>query len=273
MFNLLVGFGPNIAIGSRVFESTDADVQKYVRPGGTLDLGRLARLPALVMPEVGSDEPQIARVGRVTDLAWVGSDLRFTFTPNPSVPPIPLDRIEAAAARLELSRWELTRTHWAVKAVDLYGVLADIEGTADVPRVLKIPTHTPRDPELVALMMPFDAASDPVHEALAEAATRAGFKCVRADDIWENPHIMDDVLSLIWRAQVVISDLSGRNANVFYETGIAHTLGRHVLQITQTMHDVPFDLRAIRTLTYLNNREGRGKLTDDVAAKLDTLHA
>lgn len=31
---------------------------------------------------------------------------------------------------------------------------------------------------------------------------------------------------------MVIADLTGKNPNVFYETGIAHTLGLEVIQIT-----------------------------------------
>jgi hypothetical protein len=83
--------------------------------------------------------------------------------------------------------------------------------------------------------------------------------------------IIDDILSLIWRARVVIADLSGKNPNVFYEAGIAHTLGRDVILAAQSMDDVPFDLRPLRTVTYLDNGEGRGRLRTQVAGRLQTL--
>lgn len=41
-----------------------------------------------------------------------------------------------------------------------------------------------------------------------------------------------------------------------YETGIAHTLGKHVLPITQSLDDVPLDMRHHRTIKYLPNAEG-----------------
>ena len=47
---------------------------------------------------------------------------------------------------------------------------------------------------------------------------------------------------------------------MFYEAGIAHTLGKHVIPIAQTLKDIPFDLRHHRTLTYLNNQEGRAAM-------------
>lgn len=48
----------------------------------------------------------------------------------------------------------------------------------------------------------------------------------------------------------MIADLTGKNANVFYEVGVAHALGKEVILITQTMEDVPFDLKALRCIVY-----------------------
>jgi hypothetical protein len=38
--------------------------------------------------------------------------------------------------------------------------------------------------------------------------------------------------------------------NVFYELGVAHAIGKDVILITQTMDDVPFDLKALRCIVY-----------------------
>ena len=57
---------------------------------------------------------------------------------------------------------------------------------------------------------------------------------------------MHDILELISTSKVIICDLSGKNPNVFYEAGIAHTLGKEVILITQHESDVPFDLRPLR---------------------------
>ena len=68
-----------------------------------------------------------------------------------------------------------------------------------------------------SVMMPFDPRFRPVHELCEEL----GRRCIRADDIWENDVVMQDVVSLIDRSRVVIADCTGRNPNVFYEIGIA----------------------------------------------------
>lgn len=226
------------------------------------------------MPEIGFDAPQVARVGRIEGLIRSGANYRFQFMPDPSVPEISTSRIKSAAVPLGIADFEFERTHWAVKDVDLYRTLWRIaSGPGPSPRVFQFQTGTPREHDLVAVMMPFDVGFAPVYQALQEASAEAGFRCQRADDIWVHDHIMDDVRSLIWRARAVVSDLTGKNANVFYETGIAHTIGRDVILISQSIDDVPFDLRSIRTLKYLANREGLDQLKIQVRDRLRDLAA
>ena len=131
----------------------------------------------------------------------------------------------------------------------------------------------PIDEKLVAVMMPFDVAFNPVYQALQTAICEAGMICSRADDIWENDHVVQDVALLLSKAAIIVCDLSGRNANVFYETGIAHTLGREVVLITQSPTDIPFDVASIRHIRYLPNGEGLSKLGVDLKRRLETLKA
>ena len=91
--------------------------------------------------------------------------------------------------------------------------------------------------------------------------------CSRADEIWENPAIIQDIVTLIDKSFVVVCDCTGRNANVFYEIGIAHTLGREVVLITQVDADIPFDLRHLRYIKYLDNDEGRHALKAALAER------
>jgi hypothetical protein len=75
-------------------------------------------------------------------------------------------------------------------------------------------------------------------------------KCVRGDDMFGSDVIMNDILHAIANAEIVIADLTGQNANVFYEIGIAHATKRPVLLMAQSLDDVPFDLRHRRVLIY-----------------------
>jgi hypothetical protein len=268
VFNLIVGFTGDRADASRMLEYTDEAVREYVAPGGVPDPFRLVNLPTLVMPETGDERsPQVARLGRLLQLAPVGRSYRFQMITLHEFPPCV---VEAAADELGIESFEFRRTHWAVKDRDLHGVLFEQLTRPPAPKVFTWPSAS-QDGDLVAVMMPFDARFDSVYAALREAASAAGLRCQRADDIWEADSVMTDIASLIWRSRIVVSDLTGKNPNVFYETGIAHTLGRDVVQITQSADDVPFDLRHLRYVPYLPNREGLEVLKERVADRLSAL--
>ena len=124
------------------------------------------------------------------------------------------------------------------------------------------------EPDLVAVMMPFSMEFTSVYTAIKRATAECRLRCLRADDIWEDTTIVQDIFNLIYRAQVVVVDFTGKNPNVMYETGIAHTLGKHVVPISQALDDVPADMRHHRVLKYLPNAEGLDKLASDLSTKL-----
>ena len=73
-------------------------------------------------------------------------------------------------------------------------------------------------------------------------------RCERGDDVFGSNVIMDDIQNSIEQADLVVADLTRKNANVFYEVGICHALDKPVLLLAQSMDDVPFDLRHRRVL-------------------------
>ena len=110
MYNLLVGFSDGAAFASRLFEYTDVGVKSVVAPGGGIDVARLMSLPTLLMPEIGSDAPQVARVGRIEGLFRSGADYRYRFIPDPGVPQFSTLRIQSAAVSLGIADFEFNRT-------------------------------------------------------------------------------------------------------------------------------------------------------------------
>ena len=139
------------------------------------------------------------------------------------------------------------------------------------PRVFDVPHSTDIQHDLVAIMMPFGAAFDHIHEAIKSACSKTQLRSKRADDIWANSTIIQDIVDLIFVAEIVVVDFTGKNSNVMYETGIAHTLGKHVVPITQSLDHVPFDLQSHRVLQYHPNKEGLTKLTAELASRLTTI--
>jgi hypothetical protein len=99
--------------------------------------------------------------------------------------------------------------------------------------------------------------------------------CERGDDVFGSSVIMDDIIKSINEAKLIVADLTGKNANVFYEVGISHTLDKAVLLLAQSIDDVPFDLRHRRVLLYDYSPRGckrlEGILKDNISALLNTI--
>jgi hypothetical protein len=78
-----------------------------------------------------------------------------------------------------------------------------------------------------------------------------GIKCVRGDDDVLTVPLLDKIRGYIDMADVLIADCSGRNANVFYELGMAHALGKNVILITKDpITEAPADIRHYEFIPY-----------------------
>lgn len=223
------------------------------------------------MQEGTGDE--LARVGTVTRARITGREIVIEYTFDLDIPAVPNSAIFSKKIDFDIAHdFEFSRVHWAVKDADLSRVLLrNFKPRRQRPTVFTIPENEKIEPTLASAMMPFDAGFSAVFDAIKAATENVGLRCRRADDIWENAAIIEDIVSLIDKSRVVICDCTGRNPNVFYEIGIAHTLGREVILITQIDADIPFDLRHLRYVKYLNNTEGRLALQSALEGRLTTL--
>ena len=84
----------------------------------------------------------------------------------------------------------------------------------------------------------------------------AGLRVVKSNDLFTPTVIVEDIWEYINKARFLMADVTGKNPNVFYELGIAHTVGKDAIILTQSEDDIPFDLRHLRHLTYVDNQEG-----------------
>lgn len=236
-----------------------------------MNFAALLHYPAIFVQETSGPRDQVARVGSITSARPSGCDVVLEYTYDPYVPPIPNSQLSTFAHELS-THSDFYRTHWAIKNIDLYRVLArHVQHRRPMPTVFRLNDYQNIDPSLVAVMMPFEAGFTSVYQALQEACRGISLRCQRADDLWQHHTVIQEVVSLIDRARVVVCDCTGRNPNVFYEMGIAHTLGRDVIAITQADADVPFDIRHHRYLRYFPNREGLAELMQQIQPRLTTL--
>lgn len=106
----------------RLFEHTQQEVAGAFSNAGQVNFEALKALPALFAYERYANAP--ARVGRIVDIAYRNDGYGLTFAFDPVVPPIMPDRLESLLSPLDIQqRWEMNRTHWAVKHVNLARVL------------------------------------------------------------------------------------------------------------------------------------------------------
>lgn len=266
MFNLLVradGWAENRSRMpiERMLKHTEPRLIGLYKSGNKFNFDQLLSLPTLFVAEISGSQNQIAHVGKINHADINGKDIVIDFTHDASIPLFSNRQLQGFASDLCIDRDQFLQTHWAVKDTDLYkALLRNLPGKRLQPKVFRLNEVENIDSKFVSVMMPFQDNFKKVYSAIKAAAETVGCKCARADDIWENPSIIQDVVSLIDKAAVVICDCTGKNPNVFYEIGIAHSLGREVILITQKAEDIPFDVCHLRHLRYLNNGEGLKKL-------------
>jgi len=110
-------------------------------------------------------------------------------------------------------------------------------------------------------IMPFGGWFDDYYSTVfTPAIEESGLKSIRADDLYTPTTIVSDIWNLTKQAKIILADLSGKNPNVFYELGLAHALGKPVVLVVEGIDDVPFDLRALRVITYDKNEPNWGSL-------------
>ena len=126
----------------------------------------------------------------------------------------------------------------------------------------------------VFVAMPFKDELKPIYDDWIKKVCRKLNKTVRrGDDLFTAAPMVSKVWNEINAARVIIADCTGKNANVFYELGLAHVVGKRVILITQNKDDVPVDVVHIQYIEYKYDPPGmklfEKKLTEALKKTLD----
>jgi hypothetical protein len=120
-------------------------------------------------------------------------------------------------------------------------------------------------PNSCFVIMPFSKPFINVYtKGIRPAISETRHECRRADDLYTAGPIVERIWRYLIQSAIVIADLTTRNGNVLYELGIAHTLGKEVILLTQQSKDIPFDLRHHRWLSYTTTEDGLATLRSDL---------
>lgn len=149
-----------------------------------------------------------------------------------------------------------------------------IEGTEQPSKEELLKENRSIDPKLCFIVMPFSSEElNDVYEYFIKPSIEkeCALRCERGDDLFGSNVIMEDIRKSIEKSRLIVADLTDRNPNVFYEVGIAHTLKKDVLLLSQTIGDVPFDLRHMRVLLYKYTPKGCKKLEKRIVEHVNAI--
>lgn len=132
------------------------------------------------------------------------------------------------------------------------------------------------------VIMPFSSTnsctkeqwSDIFENTIKAAVDHSGFdyECFRASLVIGN--IIRDIFDNLYSADVVVADLTDKNANVFYELGVRHTLRNATILIAQNIEHIPFDLNTNATLIYdWKTKSGREEFSQKIKKALSIIEA
>src|SRR5262245_57473003 len=103
----------------------------------------------------------------------------------------------------------------------------------------------------VFVLMPFKEDFDDIYSyGIKDAVIESGAYCERVDEQMYEGTILQRIYNQIAKANIIVSDMTEKNPNVFYETGYAHALNKRVILLTQKLEDIPFDLKSYPHIVY-----------------------
>jgi len=90
--------------------------------------------------------------------------------------------------------------------------------------------------------------TDIYHRVFAPPLEEMGYHCERASPLTGN--LIDSIIDKIYTADVLLADITDRNANVFYELGIRHSLRKGTIIVCRDGQSVPSDLQSLWCVNY-----------------------
>ncbi len=125
------------------------------------------------------------------------------------------------------------------------------------------------------VLMPFsDEFRDTYQLGIKDPLSQLNIRAERVDEqAFHEETILQRIYNQIDAADLIIADMTGRNPNVFYETGYAHAKGKPCVLLTESAEDIPFDLKHHRHIIYKSTavRDLKERLTAECTVLVDKL--
>lgn len=135
-------------------------------------------------------------------------------------------------------------------------------------RTVSTTSDVRENPDHVFVLMPFNDAMNSVYDVIRSVGEKLDLRVFRADEMAAPGLITEQILDAIRNSAIIIADITGNNPNVLYEVGIAHSLGKATVMLTQDVSTIPFDVASLRVITYENTMPGTAELTHQLEKSL-----
>lgn len=148
MFNLLISSHPDswdsspyeLEKGRSVVEYTADEIRERYASFDDKSIKELKSFPCIFVIE---NEQSESRIGYITDIRVRQNTVVIQFEFDRIFPSLPIGAIEDIRIDIDLGRWELSRTHWAVKDEPIFEILLRkgyiSQQQIDTSQALKIP--------------------------------------------------------------------------------------------------------------------------------------
>jgi nucleoside 2-deoxyribosyltransferase len=111
------------------------------------------------------------------------------------------------------------------------------------------------------VVMPFDKKYGDLYKfGIKDTAEKLSIRAERLDEQIYQEGMLDRIYRQIEQADIIVADMSEKNANVFYEVGYAHAKGKHCILLTTSADDIPFDLKHRRHIVHNGSATTLSKL-------------
>jgi hypothetical protein len=157
MYNLMVSAQDNVWEAgayiwdrTRVFEHTSDEIREKHRVLSPESIALLKTLPTIFAYEAGVEGTP--RIGKLKEIQVRAREVRIEFDFDELAPVLTAERIEELEWHLGINKMELTRTHWAVKEIDLSAVLSRLSPNPSTEIIGAIQTFNDEDKTLEELI-------------------------------------------------------------------------------------------------------------------------
>lgn len=122
--------------------------------------------------------------------------------------------------------------------------------------------------DVVFVLMPLNPSFQKSFDVIRRTCEKMGLKSYRGDESFIRGEILPHIIKQIAQSRLVIANIDGRNANVYYELGIAHAMDKPVLMIASSAENLSFDLQSKQIIIYKGLDDLQVKLRDSLTRLL-----